>query len=593
MNHQALIDIATVLVLGMGAQWIAWRWNFPSILLLLVLGIVAGPVAGILDADRLLGDLLIPVVSLSVALILFEGGLSLNLRDIGGVTDVVRRLITIGALVAFAIISFAAWAILDFTPTLAILFGAVLSVTGPTVIGPLLRQVRPRGQVGPILQWEGILIDPVGAMLAVLVFEAIVAGDFVSATETTITRFATIISIGSAVGAAGALVLYQLMRRYLVPDFLRNAVTLSIVVGAFVLSDVIAAESGLLAATVMGVLLANQRTVPLHDIIEFKENIRVLILALLFILLASRIELSDLALLDMRALVFLIVLVFIARPVSVWLSTRGSSLTWRERAFIMAVAPRGIVAAAVSSIFALALESAALPGADLLVPYTFATIIATVTIYGLTARPLARLLGLGTPSATGALIVGAHAWARGLAHEIDRAGATVMLVDSNWGNVVAARSEGLTTHFGSILEDEVETSIDMTGLGVLMALTANEAVDTLSCAQFQPAFGRGNVFRVQTDEQRRDDQKSDGDRRGRLLFERGVTSAEIKRQLESGGRITSVRIESDAHGAPLPHSIATPLCVARSGQIIPVVTTGALVVRPGDTLIGIERVDTL
>jgi NhaP-type Na+/H+ or K+/H+ antiporter len=580
MNHNALVDIAVVLVLGISAQWIAWRLNFPSILLLLLLGIVAGPVTGLLDADRLLGDLLIPLVSLSVGLILFEGGLSLNLRDIGGVTGVVRRLITVGALATFAIVSLAAWGVLGLAPSLAILYGAVLSVTGPTVIGPLLRQVRPRGQVGPILQWEGILIDPVGAMLAVLVFEAIIAGDFLSATSIALTRFLTIVVAGSATGAAGAGLLLLLMQRYLVPDFLRNAVTLSLVAGVFVLSDVLAAESGLFAVTVMGVLLANQRRVPLHDIVEFKENIRVLILAMLFILLASRLDLEDLALLDGRALTFLVILVLVARPAAVWLSTIKSSLTWRERAFIMGVAPRGIVAAAVSSIFALALEAAGEPGAAMLVPYTFAAIIATVTIYGLTARPYARLLGLASPAATAALIVGAHSWGRALASEIERAGGTVMLVDSNWSNVVAARRDGLATHFGSILDDEPETSIDMSGLGVLLALTANDAVNTLACTQFQPALGRGNVYRVQTRESRGEERAVEGEHRGRLLFETGLSVAEIERRVENGARIASMPVE----GRTLGDSV---MIVVRNGQLIPVTATSTPIAQAGDTIIGL------
>jgi NhaP-type Na+/H+ or K+/H+ antiporter len=588
MNTRLLIEIATVLSLGIGAQWVAWRLNLPSILLLLVLGIVAGPVAGIVDADRLLGDLLIPAVSVSVGLILFEGGLSLNLRSIGGVTGVVRRLITVGVLVTFVVLAVAAWSILGMPPSLALLFSAVLSVTGPTVIGPLLRQVRPRGQVGPILQWEGILIDPVGAALAVLVFEAIVAGDFITATSQAIGRFVLIIIVGGATGVFGSEALLLLMRRYLVPDFLRPAITLAIVTGVFVLSDIIVPESGLLAVTLMGVLLANQRRVPLHDIVEFKENIRVLILGTLFILLASRLELADLASLDARAIGFLAVLVLVARPLSVWLATIRSTLSLRERLFVMGVAPRGIVAAAVSSIFALDLESHGMPGADLLVPYTFAAIIATVAIYGLGARPLSRLLGIGAPVATGVLVVGAHEWARAIAREIQSAGIAVLLVDTNWRNVVAARADGLTTHFGSVLEEEAESELDMSGLGLLLALTANDEVNALACAQFRHAFGRGNVYRVRTRELRKAAEGADGERRGRLLFGDGLTFEEIERRLDEDAAVAVLPLDSPERVLALDEGRIAPLAIVRRGRLLPVTTTPDSTPAAGDIVIGLR-----
>lgn len=577
MKHDVLVQIALVLVLGIAAQWTAWRLGFPSILLLLLLGIVAGPVAGLIDADAMLGELLVPVVSLLVALILFEGGLGLNLRDIAETRDVVRRLISVGALVASIVISFAAWLFLDLPPSLAILFGALLSVTGPTVIGPLLRQVRPRGAVGPILQWEGILIDPIGAMLAVLVFEVIVAGDFLSATATTTVSLVTILLAGLIVGTVAAVLLVVLMQRYLIPDFLQNAATTSIVIAAFTVSDALASESGLFAVTMMGVVLANQRRVPIHHILEFKENIRVLILSLLFILLASRLRLADLLSLNASALIFLGVLVLVARPVSVWLSTLRSTLTWRERVFIMGVAPRGIVAAAVSSIFALALESEGVEGASLLVPYTFATIIATVTIYGLTARPLARLLGLASPDATGVLIVGAHEWARMLAVELQAAGASVLIVDANWSNVVCARDLDLTTHFGSILDDDVENELDLAGIGMLLALTSNDAVNTLACLQFRHLFGGDRVFQLQVSEPPRE-RTAPSSHRGRELFAAGITHDELDRRIDVGWHFATVGpaglSETDTpDGQPerlfsvRPGGRVTPVATQRPGAI--------------------------
>jgi NhaP-type Na+/H+ or K+/H+ antiporter len=584
MNHNALVDIALVLLLGIAAQWAAWRLGFPSILLLLLIGIVAGPVAGLIDADALLGDLLPPVTSLLVALILFEGGLSLDLRDIREARDVVRRLISVGALVSFVVIAGAAWLLLGLDIELAILFGALLSVTGPTVIGPLLRQVRPRGVVGPILQWEGILIDPIGAMLAVLVFEAIVAGGIVAATTATLATFFTIVVAGSAVGALSAGALVAVMRRFLIPDYLQNAATTALVIGAFTLSDTLASESGLLAVTVMGVMLANQRRVPIHHIIEFKENIRVLVLALLFILLASRLELDELlALLDVRALAFLGVLVLVARPASVWISSIRSRLSWKERAFIMGIAPRGIVAAAVSSIFALELEAAGVPGADLLVPYTFATIIATVVVYGIIARPLARALDLASPQPNGVLIVGAQPWVVELAAALDAAGVTVLVVDTNWANVVAARRRGLATHFGSILDEEVDNDLDLGGIGMLLAVTPNDAVNSLACIQFRHVFGAEHVFQLRAVAGATEAGGPPGGKRGRELFAAELTAAELERRVDTGWRI-----ELEEGGAWLESDSVVPLVVLRAnGSVAPIVAADPRGFGPRDRVIAL------
>ncbi len=268
MTEHLLVGLAGIIILGIGAQWLAWRLRLPSILLLLLFGFAAGPATGFLDPDALLGDLLPPVVSLSVAVILFEGGLSLSFTELRQIGTVVRNLVSVGALVTWLVTAGAAHFILDLSAALAVLLGAILVVTGPTVIVPLLRHVRPVGPVNSILKWEGILIDPIGAMLAVLVFEAILAGGFQEATTLALTGVLNTVVIGGVNGVLGAMVLTFLLKRYWIPDFLHNAFSLMVVVGAFTASNVMQAESGLLAVIVMGMTLANQKMITVKHIVK-------------------------------------------------------------------------------------------------------------------------------------------------------------------------------------------------------------------------------------------------------------------------------------------------------------------------------------
>lgn len=312
MTEELLIGLALVVILGISAQWLAWRLRLPSILVLLLFGFVAGPVTHILNPDELLGEWLFPIVSVSVALILFEGGLSLKRSEIRTTGHVVRNLVTIGAVVTWFISAAGAYYILDFHFTLAVLFGAILVVTGPTVIIPLLRHVRAAGPISSVAKWEGIVNDPIGAILAVLVFEGIIVAGFQQAATTVIISLLETILIGTLLGGAGAYMLAFMLRRYWVPDYLQNGVTLMMVLGAFALSNLIQKESGLVTVTLMGVILANQPAVNIKPITEFKENLVVLLLSVLFIILAARLDTNALAHIGPQSLVFLLLLVFVA-----------------------------------------------------------------------------------------------------------------------------------------------------------------------------------------------------------------------------------------------------------------------------------------
>ena len=514
MHEEILIGVTAVIALGILAQWMAWRFRMPAILLLLLAGFVAGPLSGLvrqdgkwLAPDNLFGDILFPIVSLSVAIILFEGGLTLKLGEFKIVGRVVRNLVTIGVLVTWLVCGTAAHYVLGFDWPMSLLLGAMLTVTGPTVIGPLLRQVRPAGTTGTVLKWEGILIDPVGAVLAVLVFEAIVAqismhGIDEHGTSHLLMEIANAIGFtlfdGLLIGGTAAALLIVLMKRYWVPDYLQSPVTLVLVVLAFTTSNHFREESGLLAVTVMGIILANQKFAPIRHIIEFKENLRVLLISGLFILLSARLPLETVQDVGWAHLWFLLVVIFVARPLAVWLSTIHCGLDWRQRLFIGMVAPRGIVAAAIASIFAIKLGEIGegYEEARQLVPAMFLVIVGTITFCGLTAAPLARWLKLSVDNPQGVLLIGAQAWAREIAEVLKHEGFETLLIDTNRANTRAARMAGFQTVTGSVLSEHIEETLDLARFSKLIALTGNDEANALAAVQMTETFGRKEIYQL-------------------------------------------------------------------------------------------------
>ncbi|MEQ8937564.1 MAG: cation:proton antiporter, partial [Gammaproteobacteria bacterium] len=330
MDHQLLISLAAITVLGIGSQWLASWARLPAILFLLIIGIIVGPVLEFIHPDELFGDLLFPIVSLSVAVILFEGSLTLRFEEIKGLGKTVRNLITIGALITWVIIAFSTHYLLDFSFELSFLFGAMVIVTGPTVIIPMLRTVRPNAAIANVLRWEGIVIDPLGALLAVLTFDFIISGQQQDAISSVMLTFGMIIFIGAVSGFIGGWLLGELLRRQLVPQFLRNVITLSFVFAVFVMADSVEHESGLLAVTIMGMTLANMKDMEIDDILDFKESLSLLLISVLFIVLAARVELTQFIQLGWAGVGILAITMLVARPISVFVSAFGSDLTFRE-----------------------------------------------------------------------------------------------------------------------------------------------------------------------------------------------------------------------------------------------------------------------
>ncbi len=536
-----LFGLASVIALGVTAQWLAWRINVPSILLLLIFGFVAGPVLAVLapnwalNPDQMLGpDLLLAFVSLSVGLILYEGGLSLNWREIREVRGVVRNLVTIGIVVTWLGSAVLAHFCIGMSWPTAMLLGSVLVVSGPTVIIPMLRYLRPKGRLASTIKWEGIVNDPIGALLAVLVFEVIVATSGEEAASAVAWGLTYTVVIGGGLGVTTALLLAWLVSRHGMPDHLHNAVSLMLVVATFVVSNLFQSESGLFAVTIMGIVLANQRIANVHHIVEFKEQLRVLLISTLFILLSARLTIDDLTQLGWGAAIFVIGLIVLVRPLAVLASTVGGPLRWRERALLAWMAPRGIVAAAVVSVFAIGLEARGVAGAELLTPITFLVIVATVAVYGLTAAPIARWLQVADPNPQGLLLIGAQRWSRQMAEALAKIDARVLLIDNNWSNTSAARMSGLTTHDGNILSDFIIDDLDLSGIGRALALTPNDEVNALALRRFERMFGKKEVYQLSPAKGRGGEKTLADEMHGRVLFGPKQTYQVLNQRVAAG-----------------------------------------------------------
>ena len=530
--------LAIIVGVGMAAQWIAWRTQVPSIILLLLAGLLLGPVFSLIDPDAFLGGTLFPVVSLSVALILFEGGLDLPPRELRSTGTVVRRLISVGAIITFFVAAWGAEQLFDISRGAAAVMAAVLVVTGPTVVGPLLRFVRPSGRTGPMLRAEGILIDPIGATAALVAFEAALTDEPGEAISAVLGVIGLTLLVGIGIGFLLAYVLDHALRRFLIPDHLGNPIALAIVVVGFVISNEVQEEAGLLTVTVMGIWLARRDSAAVRQLLEFNESLRTLLISALFILLAARIEPDQLRDVALPSLLFLALLVFVARPLGVIVSTVRTGLSWRERLFLMVMAPRGIVAAAVSAIFALRLEEEGVRGAELIVPIVFLVIIGTILVYGFLAGPVARNLGLAEARANGVLIVGAHSIARGLAKALSDLDVKTILVDTDPYNVTRSVALGLSARRLSVLTEEATHELDLRGIGRILALTSNDEVNALASGRFARLFGRRETFQLAPSERQRAGALPE-ELLGRIIGIQGLDYGTLDERTRQGWRVRS------------------------------------------------------
>ncbi|MCM2681406.1 cation:proton antiporter [Echinimonas agarilytica] len=566
-----IIMLVSVGLLSICCQYFAYRIKIPAILPLLVIGLVVGPLMGVLNPDALFGDLLFPIVSLSVAVILFEGALTLRFSDLAGHGSMVRNLCTVGAAVTWLVVAPAAHFILGMSWQMAFLFGAIVTVTGPTVIVPMLRSVRPSSKISNILRWEGIIIDPVGALLAVLVYEFLISTH--DAVTHTLYAFGLTLAVGLGIGALVGYALGVMLRKNWIPHYLENTAVLTIMLGAFAGSNAIAHESGLLTVTVIGMWLANMKGVDVDDILEFKETLSVLLISALFILLAARLDFGAVSNVGLGAIGVLAVTMFVARPLSVWLSSVGTGLNWRELALLSWIAPRGIVAAAVSALFALKLEAVGYAEASVLVPLVFLVIISTVVIQSLTSVRVATWLKVRAPEPNGLLVFGANQFSRLLAKELISLGYSVRVADTNWDSIRLARMDSIPTYYGNPMSEHAERTLDLSVIGKVLVISPYRQLNPLVTYHFEHEMGKGSVLGLSgiDQEQRPSHQISESYAKKLGLFSEGITYGKLAGRVAKGAVIKTTRLSDNFTMAQYTETYgdrALPLCaVDPQGQL--------------------------
>lgn len=538
--------LAGVVVAGVSCQWLSWFTKIPSILYLLALGITVGPVMGWLQPDKLMGDSLFPFISLAVAVILFEGSLSLNFKEVKQIGKVIRNLVTLGCVVTCVGTTLVAGVLFDISWGLAAIFGAIMTVSGPAVIAPMLRSIRPTPAVAKILRWEGILIDPIGATLTVIMYELMLA--YYSGEEVTVVAytFLHIFGIGILSGGLMGYIYGVLLRQHLIPEFMQNTTSLGLVFLIFTVANALEHESGLLAVTVMGMVLGNMKFVDLRMMLHFKESLSMLLISSLFILLASRLNLDEFYAVSWRGLILLVFLQFALRPAVIKICARNSELEPGEIKLLSWIAPRGVVAAAVASLLALRLEAKGIDNANMLVSLSFLVIIGTVTFECLTASVLAKRWNAAVPKSRGVLISGANSVARAIGELLDKNGVPVLLADTSRNDVGEAKMMGLKAYYGNAVSEHAENHMDLIGLGKVFAMGPDRDENTLACAHFTPEFGKRNIYCVATEKAKKSEKHQiRREYQGYTLFGSKVTYAKLASLLANRAKFRSTKLTDE------------------------------------------------
>ena len=507
-----MLELAGIIILGIVAQWVAWKLKIPAILPLLLIGLLVGPIAAeylsddggkwiepIWNGEKGLfpGDGLYYFVSLAISIILFEGGLTLKRSEIKNVGPVITKLITLGSAITFFGAGVVAHYIFDLGWELSFLFSGLIIVTGPTVITPILRNIPLKKDISTVLKWEGILIDPIGALVAVLVFEFISVGGGGAFTKTALIEFGKILLFGTTFGFTFAHALAFSINKKLIPHYLLNVVALSAVLLVFVLSEIFAHESGLLAVVVMGMVLGNGNLANLKELLYFKESLSVLLISILFILLSANINIEDLFLLyTWKTVVLFVVVVFIIRPIAVFASTLNSNLKLNEKLFISWVGPRGIVAAGIASLFGSKLIKQGVDGAEFITPLVFMIVLGTVLLNATTARFFAKMVGVFLKKSDAVLFVGASKPVRLIAKFLKNKGKRVILIDSNKSFIQEALDSDIEAFKVDVYDDELANNIELNDVGYLIALTGSDQVNMHALNKFSENFGEQGAYKL-------------------------------------------------------------------------------------------------
>lgn len=497
MEEAGLISIVVIIVLGIFSQWLAWKIQWPSIVIMSISGLLIGPIFGLINPEAALGDLYSPLISLAVAIILFEASSSLDVREIKGISKSVFRVVTLGAFIAWIGGSLAAHFVAGLNLEISFIIGGLFIVTGPTVIIPMLRQAKLKPRTAAVLKWEGIIIDPVGPLLALFAYQVIKVITNVSVHIDYLFSFFLSAVIAAFVGFAIGLIISIMISKGLVPEYLKSPLILSFVLLCFGLGEVVMNETGMLAVTVMGLTLARTKKYvsSIASVGHFVENVSVMLTSTVFILLTSSLPREIIGqVLTWPIIIFVLVMLFLVRPLSIWISTIGTELTIAEKTLISWIAPRGIVALTVSGYFAAILLDDGYQDAGILTALTFALVFLTVCAHGFTLGPLAGKLGLASTEPPGILIVGGSNFSTGFAEHCTQMGIPVLLVDHSYHNLKQAKERDIPTYYGEILSEHTQFEVDLTPYESLLTMTDEAAYNALVCQSYVPEFGYHHTF---------------------------------------------------------------------------------------------------
>ncbi|MBY7144809.1 sodium:proton antiporter [Virgibacillus sp. NKC19-3] len=537
MIPSLLFEITLIGLLGIGSQWLAWRYRLPAIVVMSITGLLAGPIIGLINPEEDFGALYSPIISVAVAIILFEGSLNLSFKELRGLGKPVFRISTVGAFIAWILGSLTAHYIAGLSWAVAFVIGGLFIVTGPTVIMPLLRQSKLKPRPAKILKWEGIIVDPIGALLAVFAFEIIVFITASNPDESALLLFFAASIFAAIFGWACGRGLGWMFETGHVPEFLKSPAVVVVVIFCFTGADLIMHETGLLSVTAMGITLANMGISSISDMRHFKENISILLISTIFIMLTASLEPETLLhIFSPNIIGYVLLMMFIVRPLSIFLSTIGTRLTFNEKALVGWIAPRGIVALTVSGYFATVLTDAGYEDASILTTLTFALVFFTVVAHGFSISWLARKLNLSMEGKPGALIVGSNPFTVELAKSLSKSKFPVIIVDSSWENLRKAREAGLPVYHGNMLSEQTEYNLDTIPYDYLLAATDDHAFNSLVCTTFMPEYGRTNVFKVSPYTQLNNGYSSGVVSKvgGRILFDKNFSMDDLNDKLKNG-----------------------------------------------------------
>lgn len=497
MEH--IINVVILLaVLAMAAQWVAWRIRLPAIVLLAVAGILVGPVFNLMNPMRDFPTFSHVYIELCVALILFEGGMNLRWHEFKANAGGMLRLVIPAVVLCFIFGTLAAHFIGQLSWQVSSVLGAIIIVTGPTVIIPLLRSARMKQNVSAYLKWEGIVNDPVGAVLAVIAFQYVVY-EFGQGWSVFI-KLPLVFIYTIAIAYGFSRFMKWVLSKGLIPEFLKPTMLLVSALAVFAMGNIFQTQGGLLSATFYGIFLTNSGLPDILRLRRFKEHLTVLLVSTVFILISSTIDFNQIELLKWNHLLLLLAVLFVVRPAAILISTIGSKMSFSERLLIAWVSPRGIVAAAVAGIFGPALVDAGYADAQVFVPFVFALIMVTVLVHGLSLNAVAKLLKLSASAENGVIIVGANVWTIDLAKVLQTQEVKVLMVDHSWGQLRNARLENIQTYYGEILSEIAEQDLDTSEYSYLLAASYNEAYNALVCNHFNAELGQSNVYQLRVEE---------------------------------------------------------------------------------------------